>query len=436
MGDSTFRYPFGAPEAQMRKLADYAFMIRDYKFAHTIYDTVRRDYATDKAYKYHAGTQEMIGICLLMMNQPLRSKVDADRNFELAVQQYLGRCRTPFHATRTTVIYYELLKAHRMWKEVPTALVRMTGEDSDLRSALFLEQAAHCFLHVSRPMVRKYGFHVVMAAHRYGKASQRKHAFRCYKMASLIYADHDWSIATSHIQFALGRQAFHLGRLEDAALAFANMLANDKQTSQQQVAHVREFLFIYRQYTNQAGIDPRKESLPKLALPVIDPKSIHVQLSNAQPQQDYEEDWLAMERELVEENIATGIIYGSKKTLALQQQSDNRAVCAIGGMFFHIYSFELSIEMHVILIEPAVVSLELYNPLQIPISFNDIILGCEYRESMKPFKGSRDAEVEAYETMIEGTPIEDTSMIDFGHFELEKLAELTLEPLEKRVVRN
>ena len=41
----------------MRKLADYAFMIRDYKFAHTIYDTVRRDYATDKAYKYHAGTQ-------------------------------------------------------------------------------------------------------------------------------------------------------------------------------------------------------------------------------------------------------------------------------------------------------------------------------------------------------------------------------------------
>lgn len=40
----------------MRKLADYAFMIRDYKFAQAIYDTVRRDYATDKAYKYHAGS--------------------------------------------------------------------------------------------------------------------------------------------------------------------------------------------------------------------------------------------------------------------------------------------------------------------------------------------------------------------------------------------
>ncbi|KAG1245102.1 hypothetical protein G6F68_015192 [Rhizopus microsporus] len=118
-------YPFAAPESQMRKLADYAFMLRDYKFAYTIYDTVRRDYATEKAYKHHAGTQEMMGICLLMMNQPLTSKTDVDRHFELAVQQYLSRCRSIFHATRTTVIYYELLKVHQMWKDIPTALSRL-----------------------------------------------------------------------------------------------------------------------------------------------------------------------------------------------------------------------------------------------------------------------------------------------------------------------
>lgn len=178
-------YPFAAPEAQMRKLADYAFMLRDYKFAHTIYDTVRRDYATEKTYKYHAGTQEMIGICLLMMNQqPLTNKTDVDRNFELAVQQYIGRCRSPFHATRTTIIYYELLKARKMWKDIPTALVRMTGEDSDLRSGLFLEQAAHCFLRANKPMVRKYGFHLVMAGHRYGKASQVRFCFLVNLMKS------------------------------------------------------------------------------------------------------------------------------------------------------------------------------------------------------------------------------------------------------------
>jgi hypothetical protein len=165
-------YPFAAPEAQMRKLADYAFMLRDYKFAYTIYETVRRDFATEKAYKHHAATQEMMGVCLLLMNAPLQNKKDVDSHFELAVQQYLGRCRSPFHATRTTIIYYELLKACRMWNDIPTALVRMTGEDSDLRSGLFLEQAAHCFLRVSKPRVRKYGFHLMMAGHRYGKASQ------------------------------------------------------------------------------------------------------------------------------------------------------------------------------------------------------------------------------------------------------------------------
>jgi hypothetical protein len=165
-------YPHNAPEAQMRKLADFAFMLRDYKFALNIYEAVKRDYATDKAWKHHAGIQEMIGTCLLLLPHPLPSKNEVDQAFEKAVQQYLTRCTSPYFATRSTVIYYELLKSRRMWREVPTALVRMTGEDSDLRSALFLEQAAHCFLRAQRPMIRKYGFHLIMAGHRFGKAVQ------------------------------------------------------------------------------------------------------------------------------------------------------------------------------------------------------------------------------------------------------------------------
>lgn len=324
-------YPYAAPEAQMRKLADYAFMLRDYKFAHTIYDTVRRDYATEKAYKYHAGTQEMMGICLLMTNQPLTNKTDVDRHFELAVQQYLGRCRSPYHATRTTVVYYELLKARRMWKDIPTALVRMTGEDSDLRSGLFLEQAAHCFLRAHKPMVRKYGFHLVMAGHRYGKASQRLHAYRSYKMASFVLESNAWSVAKSHIQFALGRQAFHLGRLEDAVTYFSNVLTDTKQTPQQQVAHIREFLFIYKQYMASVGMDPLKESLPHLALPVIEDKDIQVTLSNAQSNTAHREEWASMELELLEESIANGYISSSKRAMAVQQQDDHRVVSAVGG---------------------------------------------------------------------------------------------------------
>lgn len=65
-------------------------------------------------------------------------------------------------------------------------------------------------------------------------------------MALHVFQDQVWSVAQSHIQFALGRQSFHLGRMEEAVTFFSNVLADSKQTAQQQAAHVREFLFIYR----------------------------------------------------------------------------------------------------------------------------------------------------------------------------------------------
>jgi len=57
----------------------------------------------------------------------------------------------------------------------------MTSEDSDLRSALLLEQAAYCF--IGPKMMRKYAFHAVLAGHRFSKAGQKKHSLRCYQQA-------------------------------------------------------------------------------------------------------------------------------------------------------------------------------------------------------------------------------------------------------------
>jgi hypothetical protein len=50
-------YPHTSPEAQMRKLADWAFMLRDYKFASSVYETLKKDFASDKAWKYYGGAQ-------------------------------------------------------------------------------------------------------------------------------------------------------------------------------------------------------------------------------------------------------------------------------------------------------------------------------------------------------------------------------------------
>lgn len=59
----------------------------------------------------------------------------------------------------------------------------MTSEESDLLSALMLEQAAHCFINSKRPLLRKYAFHMTLAGHRYSKAGQRAHSLRSYKQA-------------------------------------------------------------------------------------------------------------------------------------------------------------------------------------------------------------------------------------------------------------
>lgn len=50
----------------MRKLADYAFMLRDWKFAHSIYDLLRKDFLNDKAWMYHAGSQVGINYDILI----------------------------------------------------------------------------------------------------------------------------------------------------------------------------------------------------------------------------------------------------------------------------------------------------------------------------------------------------------------------------------
>ncbi|GME57398.1 hypothetical protein GTA08_BOTSDO13493 [Neofusicoccum parvum] len=53
----------------MRKLADYAFMLRDFRLAASTYDILRTDFNNDKAWKYYAGANEMTVISTLLVPQ-------------------------------------------------------------------------------------------------------------------------------------------------------------------------------------------------------------------------------------------------------------------------------------------------------------------------------------------------------------------------------
>ncbi|KAI0127158.1 TRAPP complex protein TRS85 [Xylariales sp. AK1849] len=106
-------YRQDAPEAIMRKLADYAFMLRDWKLAYSIYDLLRGDFTNDKAWKYHAATNEMAAISLLIMPQNLSAKSRTetiDAMFEAAFYSYLTRCSAPYGAVRCLALGLELLR--------------------------------------------------------------------------------------------------------------------------------------------------------------------------------------------------------------------------------------------------------------------------------------------------------------------------------------
>jgi trafficking protein particle complex subunit 8 len=103
-----------APEALMRKLADYAFMLRDYKLATSTYDVLRQDYQNDKAWRYYAGANEMTAISILMNTaQPVSTKTKTeaiDQILETASYTYTSRCAAPYNAVRTLSLGLELLK--------------------------------------------------------------------------------------------------------------------------------------------------------------------------------------------------------------------------------------------------------------------------------------------------------------------------------------
>lgn len=128
---STFIDPSGvvmfhhtSPEMMLRRLADFAFMVRDYKYAQGIYELVKKDFSSNEKYiKYLAGIQEMLALCILM--QDSRSAVDV--LIDSAIQLYQD-AKAPHFATRTCIFLTEVLKEHGAFRETALFLIRMSIE--------------------------------------------------------------------------------------------------------------------------------------------------------------------------------------------------------------------------------------------------------------------------------------------------------------------
>lgn len=270
-------YSTDSPELQLRRLGDLCFMFGHYTLAFQAYHSAKRDFSADQAWLYYAGALEMAALSAFMQGEPTRK---AQEYMEESISTYLNSCKMPQFATRATLLSTECLKGRSLYGEAAKQFIRMTSEDSDLRSALLLEQASYCFLKSTRPrMARKYAFHIVLAGHRFSKAGQRKHSLRCYKQAYQIYENRNWSLAEDHIHFTIGRQAAYLKQISDASLSFSKLLTPaSKQSAPQQSAFLREYLTIQQQL--MAEKCNMLDNLTVLPLPVVDNDSIKVLLGS------------------------------------------------------------------------------------------------------------------------------------------------------------
>ncbi|XP_040896043.1 trafficking protein particle complex subunit 8 isoform X2 [Toxotes jaculatrix] len=304
-------YPPEAPELQIRKMADLCFLVQHYELAYSCYHTAKKDFLSDQAMLYAAGALEMAAVAAFLQTGAPRPY--PAHYMDTAIQTYRDVCKNMVLAERCALLSAEILKSQGKYSEAATLLIKMTSEDSDLRSALLLEQAAHCFINMRNPMVRKFAFHMILAGHRFSKAGQRRHALRCYCQAMQVYKDRGWSLAEDHINFTIGRQSFTLRQPDNAVTAFRQILNNDsRQTATQQGAFLREYLYVYK-----SVIGGNEVSLPQLPLPCIHSSATRVyfgherRLAEGEKQaathvsldQEYDQDlasmWCHLEEQLV-----------------------------------------------------------------------------------------------------------------------------------------
>jgi hypothetical protein len=182
-------YAASSIEALSRRLADFAFMLRDYRYAGGVYDSLRKDYAQDRAWRYAAAATEMYGLAQLlgqnyfMPNTPPSTRVnfttmqhtEISSWLEQSVQTYMSRggaAQVQLDALRITVLYYEAWKAINEWRGVGAALVRAAGEADEVPCAVIVEEAAATDVRGGKRHrgKRRQAFHLVMAARRYEKA--------------------------------------------------------------------------------------------------------------------------------------------------------------------------------------------------------------------------------------------------------------------------
>jgi len=200
--DQNFYSP-DSPEAILRKMADFAVMLRDWKLSASTYEMIRSDYGNDKAWKYHAAAHEMCAVSTLLNPMAMSAKIkleSIDQMFETACYSYLTRCSDSTHTLRCLALAVELLKSRGGSATESAARWAMRVMDFGLVGSvgqiLFMERVAACYASKTPAggakwgaRRRKAGMWSIFAADQWLKLGKPNLASACIEEAEHLYAE-------------------------------------------------------------------------------------------------------------------------------------------------------------------------------------------------------------------------------------------------------
>uniref|UniRef100_T1L348 Uncharacterized protein n=2 Tax=Tetranychus urticae TaxID=32264 RepID=T1L348_TETUR len=187
-------YSLEANEMQYRKFADLTMCLGLYDVAYASYYAARKEFQSEGAWLYYAGASEAAAIASYLLNKFQKYYLDQ------AIVYYLESSKSSHLAARATLFVTDVIRESSP-NEAAGFFIRLISEDSDLRSGLFLEQAAKCFLLAFPTRKRKAIFHFVLAGHRYNRCGLKRLALASY----LKYSSSHWSLAAEHVNFTVAK---------------------------------------------------------------------------------------------------------------------------------------------------------------------------------------------------------------------------------------
>ncbi|WWC68664.1 uncharacterized protein I206_102596 [Kwoniella pini CBS 10737] len=388
-------YPIIAVEALSRRLADFAFMLRDYKFAGGVYDSLRKDFAQDRAWRYSAAATEMYGLCLLLSHPfflpsspPTMKPIPFTNLQHTEITSWLEQAITAYHqhspitqiqldALRITVLYYEAWKAIGEWRSVGYALVKGSGDSDEVPSAVMIEEAAAADVKGGKTQKgnRRRAFHLVLAARRYETAGLKTYSRRCLERASQIYRDSPWTSAQDRIEYSLGRQAYTLGQSDVAVEHFLRLLRReDTGVPGSQGGPLQDMAQAYEQLASRPDLLAKSSSKLQLPTPVFD-----VSQTRILPTSEASSSALSRERWADLENQAfTTWDRKGKKPMSLLAD-EKRLIVGVD--------------------EPLQVELIATNPLNAPLTLNNITLAFDHTDKVST-ENIESVSLEPYETRM------------------------------------